>query len=206
MSRIQDSLNQFDRQFGQTSTGIHTPATDYTGTGGDSTGGSVMSSYLSLTGGIGVGSVVVHLITIPKDTFESQEIVTTVCNKEHYRYGYNGQMKVNEVAGVGNHNTSLFGEFDTRRAGRWNQDPKPNPSWSVYSTYFDNPIMNNDVNGDYPNGMLGGASMGIMKFMNWISTPTHNYITEKQALMAERTIGGNLRDTRGYITPAGAPA
>jgi hypothetical protein len=34
--------------------------------------------------------------------------------KDHYEFGFNGQMKTNEIAGVGNHNAALFWEYDTR--------------------------------------------------------------------------------------------
>jgi hypothetical protein len=37
-----------------------------------------------------------------------------------YRYGFNGQEKVDEISGVGNHNTALFWEYDTRLGRRWN--------------------------------------------------------------------------------------
>ena len=68
--------------------------------------------------------------------------------KKGYRYGFNGQEKVDEVAGEGNHNTALFWEYDTRTARRWNQDPKPNPSISNYACFAGNPIMFSDVLGD----------------------------------------------------------
>jgi hypothetical protein len=50
-----------------------------------------------------------------------------VCDedKDRYRFGFNGQEKVNEIAGVGNHNTAEFWEYDTRLGRRWNLDPKP---------------------------------------------------------------------------------
>ena len=79
---------------------------------------------------INISGVVIDSITI-----EPQLVTTTVCSEDKYEYGYNGQMKVNEIAGVGNHYTSLYGEFDPRRAGRWNRDPKPNASLSDYSIF-----------------------------------------------------------------------
>ena len=56
-----------------------------------------------------------------------------------YRFGLNGIEKLNEVAGVGNHYTALFGEYDPRLGRRWNQDPKPNPSISNYAIFNNNP-------------------------------------------------------------------
>ncbi|RYE57187.1 MAG: hypothetical protein EOP48_06355 [Sphingobacteriales bacterium] len=59
--------------------------------------------------------------------------VVTICDdKEGYRFGFNGQEKVNEIAGIGYHNTALFGEYDTRLALRWNRDPKPTYLSLVY--------------------------------------------------------------------------
>lgn len=67
-----------------------------------------------------------------------------------YRYGFNGQEKVDEISGSGNHNTALFWEYDTRLGRRWNRDPKPNPSVSDYACFNNNPIWNTDVLGDKP--------------------------------------------------------
>ncbi|MEX0966860.1 MAG: hypothetical protein WD077_06455 [Bacteroidia bacterium] len=50
-----------------------------------------------------------------------------------YRYGYNTQEKVDEIAGAGNHYTALFWEYNPRVDHRWNLDPKPNPSISPYA-------------------------------------------------------------------------
>jgi hypothetical protein len=65
-----------------------------------------------------------------------------------YRYGFNGQEKVDEIAGVGNHNTALFWEYDTRLGRRWNVDPKGGVDKSKYSCLGDNPIANIDKPGD----------------------------------------------------------
>ena len=67
---------------------------------------------------------------------------------ESYQYGYNGQMKVNEWAGLGNHNTALFWEYDTRTGRRGNLDPKPAVSLSPYSAFSNSPIWHSDVLGD----------------------------------------------------------
>lgn len=65
-----------------------------------------------------------------------------------YRYGFNGQEKVDEISGQGNHTTATFWEYDTRIGRRWNQDPKPNPSISNYATFANNPIWFSDALGD----------------------------------------------------------
>lgn len=65
-----------------------------------------------------------------------------------YRYGFNCQEMDDEVSGKGNTNTAMFWEYDCRLGRRWNVDPKPNPSFSSYSAFANNPIWYNDVLGD----------------------------------------------------------
>ena len=67
-----------------------------------------------------------------------------------YRYGFNSHEKSNEIAGEGNHTTALFGEYDTRLVRRWNPDPKPDISLSVYSVFNNNPIWHIDILLDTP--------------------------------------------------------
>jgi len=70
-------------------------------------------------------------------------------SSDSYRFGFNGQEKVDEVNGsAGTHNTALFWEYDTRIGRRWNLDPKPNPSVSQYACFANNPIWFIDVLGD----------------------------------------------------------
>ena len=77
-----------------------------------------------------------------------------VCDesKDRYRFGFNGQEKINEIAGVGNHNTAQFWEYDTRLGRRWEIDPEFDemPEQSPYSGLFNNPNMFNDPDGDFP--------------------------------------------------------
>ncbi len=65
-----------------------------------------------------------------------------------YRFQFNGQEKDDEVSGAGNTMTATFGEYDSRLGRRFNRDPKPNASLSVYSCFANNPIFYNDVDGD----------------------------------------------------------
>jgi hypothetical protein len=87
-------------------------------------------------------------IYLPRYNAGSMNVVSQVCDEDHYHYGYNGQMKVNEWAGVGNHNTALFWEYDTRTGRRANQDPKGDIWQSPYIAFGDNPIENVDPLGD----------------------------------------------------------
>ncbi len=71
-----------------------------------------------------------------------------VMSSEDYRFSINGQEKTDEISGAGNHTTALYWEYDTRLGRRWNRDPKPNPSISVYACFNNNPIWGTDVLGD----------------------------------------------------------
>lgn len=78
-------------------------------------------------------------------------------NCTDYRYGFNGQEKDNDISGNGNLNTAEFWEYDTRVGRRWNLDPKPRVGISDYSTFDDNPISNNDPDGDCPQCLTAAA-------------------------------------------------
>jgi len=65
-----------------------------------------------------------------------------------YRFGFNGQEKVDEIAGTGNHNTALYWEYDTRLGRRWNLDPVDQISISNYAVLANNPIWFKDPYGD----------------------------------------------------------
>jgi hypothetical protein len=66
---------------------------------------------------------------------------------------------VNEIAGVGNHNTAKFWEYDTRLGRRWNLDPVETDGVSQYVTNSNDPINNYDPEGDCPwcvGALVGG--------------------------------------------------
>lgn len=69
-------------------------------------------------------------------------------NPGEYPFGMNGQRGTDEIAGVGNHYTAEFWEYDPRTGRRWNLDPKPNISISPYAAFANNPICLSDVKGD----------------------------------------------------------
>ena len=82
---------------------------------------------------------------------EDQPMLVKVTNgkaKDAYLYGFNGQEKVNEIAGVGNHTTAQFWEYDTRLGRRWNIDPVVKPWRSSYDALDNNPIWKVDPKGD----------------------------------------------------------
>ncbi len=88
----------------------------------------------------------------------------TGSDSSNYRYGFNGQEKDNEVAGVGNSMTAEFWQYDSRLGRRFNRDPKPNALTSEYACFANNPIWYSDPLGDtlkisYYSGFLGLGKM-----------------------------------------------
>ncbi|MCG9880147.1 MAG: hypothetical protein MH472_06060 [Bacteroidia bacterium] len=71
-----------------------------------------------------------------------------VFSANEYRFGFNGQEKDDEVAGVGNIMTAEFWEYDCRLGRRWNLDPVPDLSMSGYLCFANNPIFYKDVLGN----------------------------------------------------------
>ena len=80
-----------------------------------------------------------------------------VSSTSQYRYGFNGQMKSDEI---GNDSyTAEFWQYDARIGRRWNVDPKPNISISPYAAFENNPIFNTDPKGDTTRGMDAKSAM-----------------------------------------------
>jgi hypothetical protein len=71
-----------------------------------------------------------------------------MCFGGDYRFGFNTQQREDDIAGIGNHNTALFWEYDTRLGRRWNLDPKPQIFISDFVAFGNNPIVNVDIKGD----------------------------------------------------------
>ena len=69
-------------------------------------------------------------------------------SSEDYRYGYNTQERVDEIAGEGKHYTAEYWEYDPRAARRWNLDPVIQPATSGYSAFSLNPNVMVDPKGD----------------------------------------------------------
>src|SRR5690554_3614816 len=81
----------------------------------------------------------------------NEEVLVRICDDggDWYRFGFNGQEKVNEISGMGNHNTAEFWEYDTRLGRRWNVDPVDQISVSNYAVNGNNPIWAYDVLGNF---------------------------------------------------------
>ena len=103
-------------------------------------------------------------------TLQNQKSPSKKCANA-YTYGFNGQEKVDEISGSGNHNTAMFWEYDTRLGRRWNLDPKPQISVSDYACFANNPIWYADPNGDevdikHRKGFLGLGKKETLKYEN----------------------------------------
>ncbi len=157
-----------------------------------STGGSVTLSYTptattvtlqitrTVVAPLTSQTIKIKKIILDSITFGEQLVNATVCNEEKYEYGYNGQMKVNDWAGVGNHTTAKFWEYDTRTGRRDNLEPKIKeiPWLSAYATNHNNPNQYKDPNGDF--GVIGGAiGAGIGFLKEYTSQVVSNVIQRK---------------------------
>src|SRR5690625_3367019 len=81
----------------------------------------------------------------------SEEVLVRVCDDggDRYRFGFNGQEKVNEIAGMGTHLDFGARIYDSR-SGRWlSVDPlaAKAPHWTPYRYGFNNPIRYYDPDG-----------------------------------------------------------
>ncbi len=93
--------------------------------------------------------------SLPSRTFE----------KESYPFGYNTQLKIDEIAGKGKHYTAPFWEYNPQVVQRWNIDPQwqQRQGQSPYVINNDNPIIYTDPNGDLGwIGALIGAGVGAV--------------------------------------------
>jgi hypothetical protein len=79
--------------------------------------------------------------------------------KPFYRFGFNTQEKTFELNR--DHYTAKFWEYDARLGRRWNVDPKPTVGESEYAVNKNNPVLNNDPDGDCPwcVGAAAGAAL-----------------------------------------------
>ncbi len=76
-------------------------------------------------------------------------------NQHTTKRGFQGQQKVDEISGEGNHYTAEYWEMDPRLGRRWNLDPKYIAGESRYSVFSNNPVMYVDPLGDFRTSRTG---------------------------------------------------
>ena len=121
--------------------------------------------------------------------------------KDNYRYGFNGQEKVNEIAGVGNWNTAEFWEYGTREAHRKNPDPVRNPSISPYAVFDGNPVLLSDVDGDVPGD---GCCDGLVDKLKEFGTATANNLVAvggAAAAALDNVLPTTSNPVRNFLAP-----
>ncbi len=101
-------------------------------------------------------------------------------NNGSYRYGFNGQERDDEIAGVGNVNTAMFWEYDTRLGRRWNIDPVYKYWESPYSCFSANPIANIDLLGNTDYYSNKGKYIGSDGVDNGVKLMTLSKKTSKE--------------------------
>jgi RHS repeat-associated protein len=95
---------------------------------------------------------------------------------DSYRFGFGGQEKSSEIKGEGNSYTAEFWEYDPRLGRRWNLDPRPLTSQSVYSTFRNNPLSYVDQRGDTAVIGLNGRQQIRYVGGQWIDSRTRAVI------------------------------
>jgi len=127
-------------------------------------------------------------------SYTNQNQLVQICPmvKDEYRFGFNGQQKDNEYAGIGNHNTALFWEYDTRLGRRWNLDPVDQVSISNYAALANNPIYNNDVHGDVisPWWLASKAGDKIPGYSGGVASPYKSFLSGEDLNNFTRTAVG----------------
>ncbi len=141
-------------------------------------------------------------INMPCLNYREVPVVSTVSSEDHYHYGYNGQMKDNEYAGVGNHYNAEFWEYDPRVARRWNQDPVYNPSISPYAVFDNSPILENDVLGDAAE-QTEHYNYQQEQFNNFLEQMQAEIVREAGFVVPQNGGGGDLGDQHGDTFSSG---
>jgi len=119
--------------------------------------------------------------TVVNGHWVETEVLVRVCDEvgDKYRFGHHGAYKDNEWAGIGNHYTTFFREYDSR-IGRWlSPDPAmaKYPGWSPYVFNFNNPILINDPLGDDPPSIKATLIYGQKNSRTFSSLMRINSIT-----------------------------
>ncbi|MDD2982878.1 MAG: hypothetical protein PHQ74_05770 [Crocinitomicaceae bacterium] len=121
-----------------------------------------------------------------------------------YRYGYQGSEMDNEVKGSGNSYTTTFRQLDPR-LGRWlTPDPAEaeRPWQSPYCSMDNNPVFNNDPDGDIIPIILGIWAIAEVAMTAYDAYDTYQTVTDPNASATEKTLAVSGFAT-GLIAPGG---
>jgi len=163
------------------------------------------STRISMTAGSASSTITVTAIPLNFTTWTSGTIVTTVCSKDGdaYRYGFNGQLKDNEWAGVGNHYEYGARNYDVRIGRPISLDPltKKYPWYTPYQFAGNSPIEYVDID---------GKEEGLPTFLNDIRktagavVQTYNAVKVVAAVAAHVAVATNKaeRKIEEHTTPA----
>lgn len=107
------------------------------------------------------GNLKIYGLYYDSISFVPMLVTSTVCNEDGYEYGYNGQMKVNEIAGAGNHEVFKAREYDSRTGRFWSVDPlfAKYPWNGAYNFAEDRVIDGKDLEGKEHMSMIMGPIM-----------------------------------------------
>jgi len=107
----------------------------------------------------------------------------------NYSFGMNTQEKDDEIYGKGNSYSAEYWQYDARLGRRWNMDPRPNPSISVYACFGNNPIWFSDVAGDTVRGVNNESGERMLNVLQ----ETFSGNTEVQKLFKLSSDGQTLQ-------------
>ena len=89
---------------------------------------------------------------------------------------FNGQRRNTEISPTAQ--TAQFWEYNGDVGRRWNVDPKPNPSISIYVCFLNNPLLIQDIYGDTTRAVFDGKTGTMTIYGNTVENT--NYIIVAQ--------------------------
>jgi RHS repeat-associated protein len=179
-------------------------ATGYEGTTSESAGGGGAGTGPAGSGGKGYSKIIFTGGTTTEEvTFKSRYAKIVQNPTDYYRFGFNGQEKVNEIYGRGTHLDFGARYYDSRVGRFFSVDPKviKFPSQSPYSGFNNNPIIFND-----PTGESGEATIDKQAKTITITSKIVLYGSKADLLTAVMVASKTQKmwnDANGFVTIKG---
>jgi hypothetical protein len=135
-----------------------------------------------------IAELSISSITYDSITFTPQAVTTQICNESKYEYGYNGQLKVNEYAGVGNHVVFKNREQDTRTGRFLSVDPLSGiyPWNSPYDFAENSVIDGKDLEGLEHYYTADGSSLGKTGKSTQIRIVNNNQVKSAKTQLSQK--------------------